>query len=167
MGSYRVTKYNPEFRDERGAFLWDEWISVSDIGRAFDGVVLSAQEYLRIEDGYVLTLQRALEAAGIKSLVVRDLQLNPPSKRVAPSHIPIDETLVNGASIGGEALERLTRQALRGDLWCRLQGVGDSFVHFGYDYYMYVGGERVTIAPEMLAPGMYAEVFDSPYQTDE
>ena len=32
---YRITKYNPEFRDEEGRYILDEWTSVTDIGKEF------------------------------------------------------------------------------------------------------------------------------------
>jgi len=34
---YRVTKYDPAWRDASGAYIVDEWTSVTDIGRAFGG----------------------------------------------------------------------------------------------------------------------------------
>jgi hypothetical protein len=38
----RVTKYDPALRvGGRGAFTGDDWTSVSDVGRTFDGVVLT------------------------------------------------------------------------------------------------------------------------------
>ncbi|MFL0507599.1 hypothetical protein ACH0B5_17895 [Ureibacillus sp. 179-F W5.1 NHS] len=30
---WRITKYNPAFRDQDGAYMKDEWISSSDIGQ--------------------------------------------------------------------------------------------------------------------------------------
>ncbi len=30
---WRVTKYNPTFRDENGTYIKDEWTSFSDIGK--------------------------------------------------------------------------------------------------------------------------------------
>ena len=55
MNGWRITKYNPAFRDERGVYLKDEWTSVSDVGKSFDGVVLTFKEYREIEDNYVST----------------------------------------------------------------------------------------------------------------
>jgi uncharacterized protein YydD (DUF2326 family) len=32
----RTTKYNPEFRNDQGYYIKDEWTAVSDIGNIFD-----------------------------------------------------------------------------------------------------------------------------------
>lgn len=53
MYGWRIIKYNPAFRDERGAYLKDEWTSVSDVGKSFDGEVLTFEEYYKIENAYV------------------------------------------------------------------------------------------------------------------
>jgi hypothetical protein len=50
MISWRVTKYKPDFRDERGAYLRDEWTSLSEVGKSFGGVKLTFEEYRKIED---------------------------------------------------------------------------------------------------------------------
>jgi hypothetical protein len=53
---------------------------------------------------------------------------------------------------------------LREEFWCRLE-TEDRFLHFGYDYYMYVGvkttcSASITFAREV---GLFVEQFDSPY----
>jgi hypothetical protein len=49
MFEYRVTKYDPAHRAASGAYR-DEWTSFSDIGRSFGGVILTVEQYQRIED---------------------------------------------------------------------------------------------------------------------
>src|SRR5262249_56008880 len=44
---FRVTKYDPRFRDSRGAYMREDWIAMSDIGKSFEGVTLTASEYER------------------------------------------------------------------------------------------------------------------------
>lgn len=45
MYSYRITKYNPVFGNEFGYYDRSEWTSISDIGKSFDGIILSFDEY--------------------------------------------------------------------------------------------------------------------------
>ena len=71
---FRVTKYDPVHRDRSGAYTRDEWISVGDIGQAFNGVVLTEVEYQRIEDAYVAAAVAFLREAGVPSLVVAGLE---------------------------------------------------------------------------------------------
>ena len=42
------------------------------------------------------------------------------------------------------------RQMLRGESWCRMEAVG-GFIHVGYDYYMYLGVERLCSEAVKLA----------------
>jgi hypothetical protein len=71
---FRVTKYDPAHRTRRGAYTRDEWTSVSDIGRAFSGVVLTEAEYRRVEDAYTTAGVAYLREAGLPSLAVAGLE---------------------------------------------------------------------------------------------
>ncbi len=57
------------------------------------------------------------------------------------------------------------RQALREELWAMLVAPRRAFVHFGYDFYMYVGLSRATPGALELAKrrGIFVELFRSPY----
>jgi hypothetical protein len=48
--------------------------------------------------------------------------------------------LKQGAVLGLGDIERICRLNLREALWCKLEDEGGQFVHFGWDYYMYIGG---------------------------
>ncbi len=155
MFQYRVTKYDPRFRDERGAYTRDEWISVSDIGQVFDGVLLTPEAYQRTEDAYV----------EVAFAFVREARL---SLRV------VDPSSENGQSLSDEGrvldpaeFDRALRAALRETFWCRFEGT-DGFVHVGYDYYMYIGVQ--TDCPKAIASaaatGLFVEPYVSPYHPE-
>lgn len=38
MQYFRITKYNPQFRNKQGEYKNEEWTSVYDIGKKFEGV---------------------------------------------------------------------------------------------------------------------------------
>ena len=76
MKEYRVTKYNPAFRDSSGAYTGKEWISFGDIGRSFDGVKLTAEAYERVEDAYVAAAIAFLCESAVPHLAVRGLENN-------------------------------------------------------------------------------------------
>ena len=42
---WRVTRYDPARRDERGAYRDDTWTSISDVGNVFDNQELTIEEY--------------------------------------------------------------------------------------------------------------------------
>lgn len=151
---FRVTKYDPKHRDHRGAYTRDDWISVCQIGQTFNGVVLTQQEYQRVEDAYACVALAFLHEAGVLSLAVVGLE----NQESIP--LPFTEgSLLDEAEVG-----RVVRRLLRAEFWCRLEGAG-SFVHVGYDYYMYVRVPvacpgAVTLARQL---GLFPQRFRSPY----
>ena len=154
MFQYRVTKYDPAFRDASGRHLRDEWISFSDIGRSFGGVPLTREEYQRVEDAYVAAALGFLRESGCDSLTVVDLE-NARAHLSAPAE---------GAALSGPRLAEAVRGLLREYFWCRLEG-GGCFLHFGWDYYLYVGVPSRCPQACLLASksGLFVEEFASPY----
>ena len=72
---WRVTKYDPRFRDEHGHYtLIEEWTSPSDIGETFDGNELTLDDYLRVEEAYIDSAIAFMEENGIQSVRVLGLE---------------------------------------------------------------------------------------------
>jgi hypothetical protein len=153
MVEYRVTKYDPASRDTRGAYIADEWTSVKDVGGEFAGAVLGDDEYRRVERAYVDSALAFLREGGLNSLTVEGLEN---SKGVALN-------FGEGSVLPAEQIGELIRQILREEFWCRLEGQG-GFVHFGWDYYMYIGVPHRCLQAERFAEevGLYPELFASP-----
>lgn len=70
---YRVTKYNPSLREATGAYTGCDWTSRSDIGRVFDGGMLSEKVYLKVENSYFSAMKSFLDEAGIESLELKGI----------------------------------------------------------------------------------------------
>jgi hypothetical protein len=155
VNEYRVTKYNPAFRDSRGAYTREEWISVRQIGESFAGIVLTRQEYDRVEDAYVNTALAFLREAGLTLLTVESLE----------NHKGWQLQLSNGSTLSLDEVAEVIRQMLQEKFWCRLQADG-GFIHIGWDYYMYVGVPRPCPTGQVQAErlGLYVEEFCSPYK---
>ena len=151
---YRVTKYDPRFRDPTGAYTRDDWTAVSDIGRSFEGVVLTNGEYDRVETAYASTAVAMLAEAGVESLKVTGLEQH------GNMGAPFDENAVVSLS----NIAEVARSVLRQEYWCRLESP-EAFVHFGWDYYMYVGIPKVPSLALAQAHerGLFVEVCESPY----
>ena len=81
---FRVTKYDPVYRDREGVYMRDEWTSVGDIGRAFGSSVLTESEYRRVEAAYVTAAVAFLREAGVLSLAVAGLENHAPSRCHSP-----------------------------------------------------------------------------------
>jgi len=155
MIEYRVTKYDPALRDAHGAYIADEWILFKDIGRTFGGVVLTEGEYLRVEQAYIKSAIAFLREGGINSLTVEGIE----------NHEGLELEFGEGSVLSLERVGDVIRQILREEFWCRLECQG-GFVHFGWDYYMYIGVPHRCPGAELLAEGLglYPEEFSSPYK---
>jgi hypothetical protein len=151
---FRVTKYDPAYRDGRGAYTLDDWTSISDIGKTFAGVVLSEAEYRRVEDAYATAAVAFLQEAGVSSLAVTALE----------NHWAVALPFANGSSLGLADAVEVVRRVLREEFWCKLEGEG-AYVHVGYDYYMFVGVPDRCPGASALARqlGLFVEPFRSPY----
>jgi len=144
MHHFRITKYDPQFRDEQGGYLRDEWIGASQIGEAFVDGVLTESEYRRVEGLYASAACLLWMESGQPPLQIQGLETS------APFGLPPQlDTLydvgfagwrpVNGEFIpGAQLLEAVVRWCLRSFGWCQLVAPG-FYVNFGYDFYMYVG----------------------------
>lgn len=151
MPSYRITKYDPQRRAPDGAYPLDEWTAFSDIGRTFAGETLTQTEYLRVEDLYLDAITCAMRCAGVDSVVVTNLENH--GQHAVTAGTPLDPA-------GARDIARL---ALRSLLWCKLLGPHGFYVHFGYDYYMYIGGSfEGDLEAEIR--GMFVEELESPYR---
>ncbi|MCH7725619.1 MAG: hypothetical protein IH991_03935 [Planctomycetes bacterium] len=157
MHQYRVTKYDPKYRNRSGAFTRGDWIAVSDIGSTFNGVVLTAFAYLAVENAYVESALAFFAEAGVESLAISSLENH---GNYANSDIPF----ADGHMCSLLEVADIARLNLRSSIWCRLVA-DNAFLHFGYDYYMYVGLPTPCPASIDFATrsGLFVEPFESPY----
>ena len=154
MFEFRVTKYNPEYRKKSGAYTRDEWISVCEIGRSFNGEILTRAEYERVENAYVTAALSFLGEACVPALAIVGLEIESSTKLA----------FENGHTLSLEETAAVIRRLLRGEFWCRLEA-SDAFVHIGYDYYMYIGVPSLcdAAAERTKQLGLFVERFRSPY----
>jgi hypothetical protein len=159
-----LTKYDPRFRLPDGTFGRNEWTGIADIGKTFETGTLSLDEYLVKENAYVESIRRLMSSAGVTSLVVSGLELDPDN--LGPEFRAAIDFLREGAALSGEELDVTIRICLRGLAWCRLEGEHGTYLHFGYDLYTYFGSRTFEFELPKLPQGMYAEPFESPHEPE-
>lgn len=121
MNHFRITKYNPIYRVD-GKYIIDEWTDYSDIGKR-----VTVEEYLRIEKKYVDFIE----------YIVSDLIID-------GFYIECYEKYDKSCSwrdkqyIHHQEISSIISDVLRNKCWCKLSN-RKMYVHFGWDYYMYVG----------------------------
>jgi hypothetical protein len=152
---YRVTKYDPSLRDATGAFTGHDWTSRSDIGRVFDGGMLTEAVYRKVEDSYLVAMESFLHDAGIASLALKG----------AERRSTLGGRFSRGGNLSVAQSLDFARLVLREEAWGKLVAPGKAYVHFGYDFYMYIGvpvqcERSIAIARDS---GLFVERMRSPY----
>lgn len=157
MYTYRITKYNPKYRNKTGAYTKNEWTEFADIGKNFDGKVLTKTKYMKVEDAYVKVLLSFLEESGISAMKINRIQN---AKSVKYKNQQIRRNQVCSLS----DLEHLFKLILRGEFWCKFKNKDGSYVDFGWDYYSYIGVPKQCKKSIALAKRLklYAEKFPEP-----
>ena len=139
--TWRITKYDPALRNEAGHYTRTEWTFFAQVGDVVGGSLLTFEAYGRVEDAYVAAAMRFVAEADVAPLQVAELEestLDAEFQRRIEDVPLAPEAVVNGGSVQGRELEALIRLNLREALWCKLLGSG-FYIHFGWDYYMYIG----------------------------
>ena len=163
MNYYRITKYNPEFRDEKGQYKANSWTSVSDIGKIFVDGILTVEKYKQTEDSYVQAVKIILKEKGISKMTVCGLEKNDgmPEIVFSSKEKSFFERVADKFCVELSEIEIAVRLALREEIWCGLlSDKGDVKIEFGYDYYMYVRCDAVeeTTKQMILDMGLFVEI---------
>ena len=148
MDWWRISKYDPAFRDENYAYQRDEWTSATDIGRTFEGEVLDAEKFLATETAHVEAVRAFMADAGVATLTVTSFE--PPSEDdyayLEKLPLPDSRELANqvrqvreGDELSGGQLDELLRLLLRRVFWCRLVHSRTFIVDVGEYLYVSIG----------------------------
>ena len=130
----------------------DEWTSISDIGKVFGGTKLSQDVYLQTEQAYIDCCIDLIEKAQVSKLSTKQAEYY-------TENIHFPSSISNTQDI-----RQVITACLREQCWLKLVAK-DFFIHFGYDYYMYIGSVLPSnrVAEIATRYGLYCEEYPSPY----
>ncbi len=152
MLNYRITKYNPIYRNSKGHYTLDEWTSFSDIGNLKYN--LSLEKYLEIENAYLEVIKKVLKLNKATNFIFKNVENN------TSFQVPKE-------SENADKIIEIATKCLQEELWCKIMSPYKLFVHFGYDYYIYIGPRKelpVEIISEIEKLGLFVELIDKfPY----
>ncbi len=154
MSVFRISKYDPRLRI-CGKYMADEWTDYSDIGRSFDGKILTEEEYLSIENRYLCCIRDIMNCSCIPYMLISGLE--------------IYEKCIwsEGCIVSVEKIDTIIRDCFRNVCWCKLE-YDDMYIHFGYDFYIYVSthSEADVVNEICNRYSLFAEeIFASPYES--
>jgi hypothetical protein len=109
MRFFRVSKYNPQYRNSTGVYVRDEWTEFSDIGRTFQGVRLTFDQYAITEAAYIAVVKALLSEANVPAMKVGFIEVG----KIFPK-------LRNRVEVSSASIPAVVRDLLRGTYWCRL-----------------------------------------------
>lgn len=160
MLSWRITKYDPKNRDERGSYLDDkEWTCFPEVGTK-----VSEEDYLKTESNYINAITTFMDEMGLNKVYLNALEVW--SDEVANQNASgFLSNMWVGKGVTTQEINELAKLTLRNVIWCKLSYKNDFFVHFGYDYYMYIGANKdcPNARKKVRASGLFVENFNSPY----
>jgi len=170
MNKYRISRYNPKYRDINDVFLLNTWTSWSDIGEKYEEYgnnSLTLKEYLLTETQYVKVILAILKSKNIKKLTIQELEkyktvfeseelLKSKNIFLNQNEKYILSSISNNKEYDLKNIETVITLILRDCFWCILKAVNSNlYVRFGYDLYVYI--ECVYIEKNLV------ESFDKIY----
>jgi hypothetical protein len=170
--SWRISKYNPKYRNKKDEYQKNEWTSCHDIGKLYDSKEFTVDDYMAVENAYINTVLSFMNGLNIKTLTAQYLEKYFDSLNCHETPLvyteemkELFERLHEGYILEIRDVEHLCRLVLREQLWCKLENDNKMFIHFGYDYYMYIGSllkpkEVINLIENI---GIFIEIFESPY----
>lgn len=172
---YRITKYDPVFRDLNGHYQADEWTSVSDIGKYYNGILFTTEEYLTTEHKYIAFYNDLLMQMRIKELKISNLEkyltLDKVKQRLEKYNIRFNDQemklycqLCDNCLIPVNHFAYVLKMILRELVWCRIYAPDKKIaIEFGYDYYTYLSGAILNdiIIKRAKEKGIFVESYNS------
>lgn len=167
MFCYRITKYNPVQRSAAGSYERNDWTSFSDIGKTYEGEVLTYEKYKTIENAYINTIEAFMICSKTTAMHIKELEKHSSPIQSAfytQEMLNMYDTVNNNMAVELPNINIIAQLALREDLWCKLES-NNMYVHFGYDYYMYIGCAHPCHGAIEVATkaGLFVELQSSPY----
>ena len=144
---YEITKYNPIYRDEGRRYLKDDWTAISDIGKSYEGEILTIDGYKQVEDSYIKAIELIMAYLHIPFLLVDHVsrsfdvetftELNKDTRQLyAQDIIEIYHDVKNKDKLEKEQLNGFCRLLLREDIGADVFYPRKMKVFIGYDYLM-------------------------------
>lgn len=139
MNVYRLSKYNPKYRDIRGIYLKDEWNSYYDD--------VNIEEYKLIENNYCDSISLIIKKFNIKNFKVKNLEKYSSLYEITQynkiiltnSQKQIFKIIRNDLILNKYQLYDCLKLLLREFFWCQLESDNKKLIiETGYEFYIHL-----------------------------
>lgn len=172
MKHYRITKYDPKNRNEKGHYLYDHWTEFGDIGKTLAGEHVTIDKYLNVESDYIHAVREILKENNLEYLRVVGFDKKQFKRSIKAfkgkwSHKPVYENMLlsEDKKVSIDEIELICQMNFR--YYCHIElEIKDKFyVHFGFDMYMYVGAPNISdqLLKKINSTSVFVEECISPY----
>lgn len=175
MKKYRISKYNPKYRNDNWIEIYKTWTSASDIGNTYNGLAFSVDDYLETEKKYLHVIDSILNYFNIDSLTVKNSEfffnIEEIKKMLLSKNIYLTEDEIDflkiikdNSELNRDNLNKAFKFVLRECFWATFENNEKKIkTEFGYDYYVYIWCENISyeIIKESLNNGIYIEEIQS------
>ncbi|MFD2332527.1 hypothetical protein ACFSR7_24990 [Cohnella sp. GCM10020058] len=152
----------------------NDWTSIFDIAKP--NASYSLEDYILFEELYIEAITGFIDFLQLRRVQVQRLEKR--DKKLRIHHFPqlysremveLYSSVQEYQLVDKESAGSLSRLALRENLWFKLIAGDKLFVHFGYDYYMYIGSDLAcsAVINKIINSGLFAEPWISPYHPEE
>ncbi|MDO3413299.1 hypothetical protein QWJ34_26340 [Saccharibacillus sp. CPCC 101409] len=147
MHYWQIGKYSPQEHEDRRKT--PDWTSIYDIGRSYNGNVLTPEEYLSVEDKYVQAVVLFAEKPGVESMELflfgrmsedTSRKMIEQAPRCWPAELLEFYRSIHGdAVLSGKQIEYAARLGLREVFSALMRKKDELYVDLSYDFYMHLG----------------------------
>lgn len=170
MHKYEITKYNPSFRDEKRRYLKDDWTAIDDIGKSFEGELLTIDSYKKVEDSYIKAIKLVMEYLEVPFLSLNNVRRSFSYERfmgIRKNFRELYSQDILGIYTDAKDLDKLDIEKV--DSFCRLllrEDIGSEVfyprrmkIFIGYDYLMGIHTSKLidSLIPSIEQLGLFVE----------
>lgn len=172
MKYYRITKYDPRNRNDKGHYLYDHWTEFGDIGKTLEGEHVTIDKYLKVESDYINAVREILKENNLEYLRVVGFDKKQFKRSIKEftgewSHKIEYENIVlyEDKKVSIDEIELICQMNFR--YYCHIElEIKDKFyVHFGFDMYMFAGAPNISdqLLKKINSTSVFVEECSSPY----
>ena len=170
MYKYRISKYDPQYRNAEGVYTKEEWTSYDDIGKTYNGRLFTKEEYIKTEELYCKAILNILKNENVNKMLLTKVEIyfsvdeikqifQSKGLSLSVKEESIVRSLKNEDIISIENLELYLKLILRECFWGEIVD-STSLIHieFGYDYYVYLWCQN-TVSNEIIEAYKREKIF--------